>query len=167
MKMVDYDGEIACVSVPNETFFAKDNGKAFWTGNSSVVNLKNVSHNILECWWVGDDLMGKIEILNTPAGNIVTELFKANITVGISSRGMGSVKTISEHDDTVEVQDDFSLVTFDFVSNPSTHGAFVKPISPMIESVNINNSQETLDNKISNTIRDIICELSGVCCINK
>lgn len=166
MKMVDYDGEIACVSVPNETFFAKDNGKAFWTGNSSVVNLKNVSHNILECWWVGDDLMGKIEILNTPAGNIVTELFKANITVGISSRGMGSVKTISEHDDTVEVQDDFSLVTFDFVSNPSTHGAFVKPVA-MTESVNINNSQETLDNKISNTIRDIICELSGVCCINK
>lgn len=133
--------------------------------DQSVVNLKNVSHNILECWWVGDDLMGKIEILNTPAGNIVTELFKANITVGISSRGMGSVKTISEHDDTVEVQDDFSLVTFDFVSNPSTHGAFVKPIS-MTESVNINKTS-SLDDKINNTIRDIMCELSGICCINK
>jgi len=165
MEMVDYDGEIACVSVPNETFYARDNGKPFWSGNSSVVNLKNVSHNILECWWVGDDLMGKIEILNTPAGNIVTELFKANITVGISSRGMGSVKTISEHDDTVEVQDDFSLVTFDFVSNPSTHGAFVKPIS-MTESVNINKTS-SLDDKINNTIRDIMCELSGICCINK
>lgn len=132
----------------------------------AVVNLKNVSHNILECWWVGDDLMGKIEVLNTPAGNILRELFKANITVGISSRGMGSVKTISENDDTVEVQDDFSLVTFDFVSNPSTQGAFMKPISSMNESVNSNNAYAH-DNKISNIIRDIVCELSGVCCINK
>lgn len=59
---------------------------------STVINLKNVSHNIKKLWWEGDDLMGKIEILPTPSGNILRELFANNITVGISSRGMGSVQ---------------------------------------------------------------------------
>lgn len=127
----------------------------------ATVNLKNVSHNILECWWDGDELYGKVEILNTPAGNILRELFRAGITLGISSRGMGSVKTISEGDDTVEVQSDFSLITFDFVSNPSTHGAFMKPVS---ESV-VNKVSGKYD-EIDTILRDIICEMSGVCCIN-
>ena len=72
--------------------------------------------------------MGKVEILGTPSGNILKELLKANIKLGISSRGMGSVKQLSE-DGTMEVQNDFELVCWDFVSNPSTHGAFMAPIS--------------------------------------
>ena len=98
---------------------------------SSVVNLRNVSHNILECSWEGDDLVGKVEVLSTPSGNILKELFRANVTLGISSRGLGSVKTLREADEngeeTLEVQPDFELITFDFVSNPSTHGAFLSP----------------------------------------
>lgn len=94
--------------------------------DSSIVNLANVSHNIKEVHWDGDDLVGKIEVLDTPSGRILKELFRAGITLGISSRGLGSVKNIDEN--TVEVQEDFELVAWDFVSNPSTQGAFMKPL---------------------------------------
>lgn len=97
---------------------------------SSVVNLKNVSHNVRLIDFRGNDVIGEVEILSTPSGNILKELFKNNITLGISSRGLGSVKQLGEG--AVEVQDDFELIAFDFVSNPSTHGAF---LSPMNESV--------------------------------
>jgi hypothetical protein len=98
--------------------------------DSSVVNLNNVSHNVLEMHWKGDDLEGTVEVLGTPSGNILKELFKSGIKLGISSRGLGSVKEMNEGDDkdgTVEVQPDFELIAFDFVSNPSTHGAFLSP----------------------------------------
>ena len=98
---------------------------------SAVVNLANVSHNIREMAWQDDDLVGTVEVLPTPAGNILKELFKSGIKLGISSRGMGSVETIKEDEDTgkqtVAVQPDFELIAFDFVSNPSTQGAFLHP----------------------------------------
>lgn len=99
--------------------------------DSSVINLKNVSHNIKEIHWEGDDLVGTVEILPTPSGNILKELLRAGILLGISSRGMGSTKPV--RDNKVEVQEDFELVGWDFVSNPSTHGAFMRPMN---ESVN-------------------------------
>ena len=106
---------------------------------SSVVNLANVSHNIREMKWENDDLVGTVEVLPTPAGNILKELFKAEIKLGISSRGMGSVETVSEAngDSVTQVQPDFELIAFDFVSNPSTHGAFMYP-SGVNESVDKN-----------------------------
>ena len=80
--------------------------------------------------WQGDDLVGKVEVLGTPAGNILKELFKSGIKLGISSRGMGSVKEVfGEGENTLEVQPDFELIAFDFVSNPSTHGAFLSPVN--------------------------------------
>jgi len=98
--------------------------------DSSVVNLNNVSHNVLGMDWKGNDLVGTVEVLGTPAGNILKELFKSGIRLGISSRGMGSVKEVMrEGDDTLEVQPDFELIAFDFVSNPSTHGAFLSPVN--------------------------------------
>ena len=101
---------------------------------SSVVNLQNTSHNVKEMHWEGDNLLGTVEVLSTPSGNILTELFKSGIKLGISSRGMGSVETVSEGgEQSQEVQPDFELIAFDFVSNPSTHGAFMHP---MHESVN-------------------------------
>lgn len=93
---------------------------------SSVVNLKNVSHNIVEMHWQGDDLVGTVEVLTTPNGNILRELFRNGIKLGISSRGLGSLKKISEN--SAIVGDDFELIAFDFVSNPSTQGAFMSPI---------------------------------------
>jgi Prohead core protein serine protease len=91
--------------------------------SDSVVNLRNVSHNIIEMHWEGDDLVGTLEILSTPSGNIVKELMKNGIQLGISSRGMGSVVNMDES--TVAVDEDFNLICFDIVSNPSTQGAFL------------------------------------------
>jgi hypothetical protein len=95
--------------------------------DSTVINLKNVSHNIREIGWDGDDLVGTVEILSTPSGNILKELLKAGILLGISSRGMGSTRQLSGNK--VEVQEDFELIGWDFVSNPSTHGAFMVPVN--------------------------------------
>jgi len=90
---------------------------------SPVVNLRNVCCNIVGLWTEGENVKGDIEILTTPTGNIVRELIKNNIKLGVSSRGMGSVQQMGEN--TVEVQEDFSLICFDIVSNPSTIGAFI------------------------------------------
>ena len=129
---------------------------------STVINLKNVSHNIKKLWWEGDDLMGKIEILPTPSGNILRELFANNITVGISSRGMGSVQPLGEG--TVEVQDDFELLAWDFVSTPSTQGAFMRPVG-LTESYNPQTSTPSKYSKVNSIVSDIICSQSGICCI--
>jgi hypothetical protein len=118
---------------------------------SSVVNLANVSHNMLDLWWNGTDLMCKLEILPTPSGNIAKELLKAGIRLGISSRGMGSVKNLGEGK--VEVQDDFEIVCWDLVSNPSTQGAFMNP--SLNESVNNNKSHDKFA-KVNSLIGDII-----------
>ena len=127
--------------------------------DSSVINLQNVSHNIRKIWWKGDDVMGEVEILDTPAGKILKELFRNGITVGISSRGMGSVKE-NIGDGSVEVQDDFELVCWDFVSTPSTHGAFMTP-----RGINENKTIPTKYKytNVNNIIRDIICDNTGVC----
>jgi len=89
---------------------------------STVVNLKNVSHLINEFWWDGDNVMGKIEILPTPSGNILKELIKNGVSVGVSSRGMGSLESKGS---VMEVQDDFELLCWDFVSTPSNPGSYM------------------------------------------
>ena len=103
--------------------------------DSSVVNLQNVSHNVKEMHFEGDNLVGTVEILTTPSGNILRELFKNGIKLGISSRGLGSVEMVQEaNGDTVsKVGDDFELIAFDFVSNPSTHGAFLHPMNESVD----------------------------------
>ena len=130
---------------------------------SSVINLQNVSHNIVEVRMKGNDVYGKVEILSTPAGNILKELFRNGITVGISSRGMGSVQ--ESGNGTVEVQDDFELLCFDFVSTPSTHGAFMKPAGRSIQELQEGKIQipEYKYTNVNNIIRDIICDNTGVC----
>ena len=124
--------------------------------DSSVINLKNVSHNVKEIHWEGDDLVGTVEILPTPSGNILKELLKANILLGISSRGMGSVEPIGNGK--VRVGEDFELLGWDFVSNPSTHGAFMTPVNESKQVV----SEDVCGNycKAHDLIREIITELS-------
>ena len=117
---------------------------------SPVVSLKNASHIVKELYWKGDDLMGKVELLNTPAGNIVKEIIKAGHTIGISSRGTGSVQQTNEG--TLEVQPDFELVCWDFVSNPSTHGAFMNPVSLQEGKVKVSKYQN-LDLIINDILR--------------
>ena len=120
---------------------------------SSVVNLQNVSHNITEMAFNGDDLVGTVEILTTPSGNILRELFKNGIKLGISSRGMGSVSPMNENG-AQEVGDDFELIAFDFVSNPSTHGAFLYPMNESVDkSAPIRDSKY---GKVEAVINDIL-----------
>ena len=129
--------------------------------DSSVINLKNVSHNVREVHWEGDDLVGTVEILSTPSGNILKELLKANILLGISSRGMGSVTPLREGG--VQVGEDFELIGWDFVSNPSTHGAFMTPVN-INESVKHKLEEQAVQCgpycKAQDLMRELITELN-------
>ena len=128
--------------------------------DSQVVNLKNVCHRITEVWWDGDDVKAKLLILDTPSGNIVKALVKGGVQIGISSRAMGSVQSLGEG--TVEVQDDLSLVCWDIVSEPSTQGAFVKPLGLNENYIPKTNSKY---DKLNEIISEIICESTGQCCL--
>lgn len=141
--------ERECKKYMNE--FVK-NGNAFGEldhPESAVVSLKNASHVVKDLWWDGDELKGRIELLNTPVGNIVKEIIKAGHTIGISSRGTGSVQQTNEG--TLEVQQDFELVCWDFVSNPSTQGAFMNPVS-----LNEGKLPENKYTKINSIINEIL-----------
>tara|TARA_B100001094_G_scaffold238327_1_gene233717 strand:+ start:842 stop:1447 length:606 start_codon:yes stop_codon:yes gene_type:complete len=115
----------------------------------SVVNLKNVSHNITDYWWDGDNIMGKIEVLPTPSGNILKALIESGITVGVSSRGMGSLKPMGE---VQEVQDDFQLLCWDFVSTPSNPGSYMHLVKEGF-NVDITNTYT----KVNSIITEILC----------
>ena len=127
---------------------------------SSIVNLNNVSHNIKRIWWEGNDLMGELELLNTPSGKIAQEIISAGIPLGISSRGMGSVQQIGE---TVEVQDDFELLCWDLVSVPSTPGAYMKKLSEgkQVQTTSVSTGKDY--SKINSLLTEIICSHTGVC----
>lgn len=127
--------------------------------DSQVINLGNTCHVVRDVWWDGDDVIGRIEILDTPSGRILQTLFNRGLTVGISSRGLGSVKEVYESN-TVEVQDDFELLCWDFVSTPSTHGAYVQPVSQLNEG--ISSPIYRYDN-VNSIISNIICSNTGVC----
>ena len=90
--------------------------------DDSVVNLRNVSHIVTDCWWEGNQVMGKLKALDTPSGNILKSLAQSGISLGISSRGMGSVH---EANGNTIVEDDFQLICFDIVSEPSTTNAYL------------------------------------------
>lgn len=126
--------------------------------DSTVVEFKNASHIIKEIWWEGDDLCGRIELLNTPSGNIVKEIMKAGHTVGISSRGTGSVSQTNEG--FLEVEDDFELICWDFVTNPSTQGAFITPVNNKLqESIQKTNEVDRIDY----LIRELLCLTANKC----
>jgi len=121
---------------------------------SSVVNLKNVSHNIADMWWDGDNVIGKIEILPTPSGNILKSLIDSGITVGVSSRGMGSLKQVGE---LMEVQDDFELLCWDFVSTPSNPGSYMHLVKEGLDFSSQDNYK-----KVNTIISEILCS-QGQC----
>ena len=121
---------------------------------SSIINLKNVSHIIRDIWWDGDKVMGKLEILPTMSGNILKALIENNVTVGVSSRGMGSLKQIGE---TLEVQDDFELLCWDFVSTPSNPGSYMHLVKEGKE-----NLPENKFAKVNSILTEILCA-NGTC----
>jgi len=123
--------------------------------DSTIISLKNVSHIIREVWWDGDKVMGKIEILPTVSGNILKALIENNVTVGVSSRGMGSLKEINEG--TLEVQDDFELLCWDFVSTPSNPGSYMQLVREGKE-----NLPENKFAKVNSLLTEILCA-NGTC----
>ena len=121
---------------------------------SQVINLKNVSHNITDMWWDNDNVMGKIEILPTPNGNILKALIDNGITVGVSSRGMGSLKQVGE---LMEVQDDFELLCWDFVSTPSNPGSYMHLVK---EGLDFSTQDKYIN--VNSIISEILCS-NGQC----
>ena len=125
--------------------------------DDSVINLKNASHLVTKMWWDGDNVMGKIEVLDTPSGRILKDLLKSGVKLGISSRGMGSVK---ESMGSLTVEDDFQLICFDMVSEPSTPGAYLSPNSSgtTINVIKMSESQEKTvkPSSIDNLLNEIL-----------
>lgn len=122
---------------------------------SSIINLKNVSHNIRKVWWDGDNIVGKIEILPTPSGNILKALIESNIMVGVSSRGMGSLE---QRGNVMEVQDDFELLCWDFVSTPSNPGSWMYQSKSLNEGLVHSHDYQ----KINSIVTEILCA-NGSC----
>ena len=114
----------------------------------SVINLRNASHLVTDIWMEGKDVKGKIKVLDTPSGKVLQELVRANVNVGISSRGMGSV---TESNGQTMVEDDFQLICFDMVSEPSTPGAFM-----MKEAKDYKNEVFTRSDRINRLLNEVL-----------
>jgi hypothetical protein len=118
----------------------------------SVINLRNASHMVTDIWWDGDDVMGKVKVLNTPSGEILKSLVSSGVKLGISSRGLGSV---SESKGGTVVEEDFQLICFDFVSEPSTQGAW------MMKEAKDYSIPTTRADKLNRILNDIVFDLKG------
>lgn len=123
-----YTGKVYCVEVPNQTWLMKQNNKVIWTHNcdhppSVEITLKNVSHLIREVWWEGNEIYGRIKLTSNSIGEDLKKLVANDgITLGISTRGFGSV---SKKNNKIYVNEDYQLVCWDLVADPSTAGAFM------------------------------------------
>ena len=114
----------------------------------SVINLKNASHMVTDIWMEDNSVMGKVQVLNTPSGQVLQSLVESGVKLGISSRGMGSV---SENAGQTIVQEDFQLICFDFVSEPSTPNAFM-----MREAKDYNNKVFTKADRINRLLNEVL-----------
>ena len=122
--------------------------------DDSVINLKNASHMITEVWWDKSNpnaVMGKIKVLDTPSGKILQELSKAGVKLGISSRGLGSVTEAKG--DTI-VEDDFQLICFDMVSEPSTNDAFMVMENKRMGNSNIFTKSDKIWRALNEVLKD-------------
>lgn len=154
----DYDGNVYCVNVPNSTFFARQNGKTHWSGNSAIISIKETSMRVSKLWWEGRNLMGEIYlpitrgyiemgIISHPADKIAHDIIHG-FQYGVSSRGVGSLENKNGKN---IVQDDFELICWDFVTTPSTHGSWVfadrDKAEPFKESLDIKGEYEISEEK--------------------
>lgn len=141
---VEYDGEVYCVETSTGNWLMKRNGHSCWTHNcdhpdQSTIALDRVSHIVRDIFWEGDTVRGMVEILNTPKGQILQSLLESGVKIGMSSRGVGSTEKTNEGIDMV--QEDYQLICFDAVSEPSTPGAFVNESKIMdVEPRSLNKS---------------------------
>lgn len=125
--------------------------------DDQIINLKNVSHIIRKTWWDNKNIMGLIEILPTPSGNILKTLIENNVLVGVSSRGLGTLQQVGER---MEVQDDFELQCWDFVSTPSNPDSWMNLREGLNESIKIPVNPYL---SLNTTISEILCAKAGKC----
>jgi hypothetical protein len=128
----DYNGKVVCIETPNSTFLVRDNGYALWNGNSVTISLQNISHRIAKTWWSGNAVYGTLDIIVSDSfmrdgigwciGDKIALYLQRNLKLGISSRGLGSVKKVGGKN---IVQDDFEIICFDLVATPSTPNAYL------------------------------------------
>jgi len=163
IEEIDFDDNIACVKVKNSNFLIMVNGKSHWTGNSSVIAVDNVSHLITKMWWGEGDqeniLYGQLKLIVSPGfikygvcsmiGDKVVVYLQNKIKLGISSRGVGSLKEV--HGENL-VQNDFELIGFDLVSTPSTPGAYLFPANSSMKEEKIQKKVQIYENKLINAI---------------
>lgn len=116
---------------------------------SSIINLNNVSHIVLDIWMDDKTVMGKLKVLDTPSGKILRSLIEGGAQLGISSRGLGSVEQKSGR---TMVQDDFQLICFDIVSDPSTPGAYMKVTENKIPELQEISKKEKINKLLSEII---------------
>ena len=153
VKEVDYNGDVMCVEVDNHVWYVMDNGKCHWTKNcnhpaESVIDLSRVAINIIELHWEGHTLVGQLEVLVSEAfrrngiiccqGDQVAHLLLNGIKIGVSSRGLG---TVTQKMGVLYVGEDYEIICWDVVSDPSTPGAFI--------SQNANNLQQYIESDTS------------------
>ena len=153
IKEVDYNGDVMCVEVDNHVWYVMDNGKCHWTKNcnhpaESVIDLSRVAINIIELHWEGHTLVGQLEVLVSEAfrrngiiccqGDQVAHLLLNGIKIGVSSRGLG---TVTQKMGVLYVGEDYEIICWDVVSDPSTPGAFI--------SQNANNLQQYIESDTS------------------
>jgi TATA-box binding protein (TBP) (component of TFIID and TFIIIB) len=165
-EKIDYNDYVYCLNVPNHIFYVRENGKSFWTGNSSIIDADRVSHRITEIWWDGRTLMGKLELDTTPGyhkmgiissvGDKVVNMLRKGWTIGISSRGVGSLK--SEGGKNV-VQSDFELICWDLVTSPSTPGSWISTdhtdLKTYTESVSNEEIKKYINESESNILKGL------------
>lgn len=120
--------------------------------DSSVVNLKNVSHIIREAYLESGVVYGTAEVLDTPSGKILQSLVESGVKLGISSRGVGSTRKQGDYH---VVQDDFQLICWDYVSEPSTPGAFMIPEGRRIQESDLKKIFNKSD-RIDRVLNDIL-----------
>ena len=118
--------------------------------DGEVISLANASHRVTSCWMEGNNVMGKIQVLDTPAGKTLRALVEGGCSVGISSRGMGSIR---EENGRTIVEDDFQLICFDMVSEPSTPGAFM-----MKEAKGMKNKVFTKADRINRLLNEVLSD---------
>lgn len=160
-EMVDFNDYVYCVTVPNGTWLMRYNGKVCWTHNSdhpesSIVTINKIAHRITETWWESKTLMGKMEIITTPGfnqygiasceGDIIANLLRRGIKIGVSSRGVGSLEEVGGKK---LVQDDFELICWDAVISPSTPGSWAdfskEGLKPYMENDNSRTTKDKLN----------------------
>lgn len=150
-ELVEFNDYVYCVTVPNGTWLMRYNNKVCWTHNSdhpdsSIVTINNIAHKILETWWEGQTLMGRMEIIITPgfanygivscSGDYIANLLRRKVKIGVSSRGVGSLEEVGGKK---LVQDDFELICWDIVMAPSTPGSYA--------SINKDDLAQYMENK--------------------